>query len=49
MNEHKLLKDLEDVVGQLQMNKIDDVQAIHVLKNMVEYYQNNLKGNENET
>lgn len=35
-----LLEDLEDLVGQLQMEKIDEEDAINTLKALVKYYDN---------
>tara|TARA_R100001015_G_scaffold16170_1_gene8104 strand:- start:864 stop:992 length:129 start_codon:yes stop_codon:yes gene_type:complete len=38
MEDTTLLEDLEDLVGQLQMGKIDDEDAINTLKAIIKYY-----------
>jgi len=38
-----LLEDLEDIVSQLQSEKIDEKQTIEVLNNIVNYENNNTK------
>lgn len=38
MEDTTLLEDLEDLVGQLQMGKIDDGDVIESLKAIVRYY-----------
>ena len=37
ISKFNLLESLEDIVGQLQMQKINDVQALEVLSNIVNY------------
>ena len=37
-----LLEDLEDIVGQLQMEKIDEKETIEVLSDIVANYINDL-------
>ena len=37
ISKFNLLESLEDIVGQLQMQKINDEQALEVLSNIVNY------------
>ena len=46
--EESLLECLEDLVGQFQMNKINEKQVVEILKNIVTYYEENKKEWENE-
>jgi CTP synthase (UTP-ammonia lyase) len=34
---NKILESLEDIVGQMQMNKVDNKTVLEVLKNIVDY------------
>ena len=39
--EESLLECLEDLVGQFQMNKINEKQVVEILKNIVTYHEEN--------